>query len=297
MRASIKLVSLIAVSLVFMNGLTACGFLGAPKAETEEQILLGQNGQTMWESSLQYVKIVSVDIAGIVNSHPATISSENLRIVLDSLYVSDVIMLNTQENPLFTTAERQILSAAMSSGLNQAQPNQDVNFVSIGYHKSALAKERKSTTGRAFMTGDGQLNIIFKDVHKQFTDLDQYTGQKIDRRVNPLVPGSRKRVANPQSSIILDKGLSFYVDPDSGKERDDWLVIDIPAVLSAAKERKNNAGGDGTLSPALLEDIARSKQETKNLRHDISGMKEIMFDMSDEIESLKKQIEVLETVE
>jgi len=297
MRKSIKLISLMVVSLVFMNGLTACGFLGAPKAETEEEILLGQSGRTMWESSLQYVKIVSVDIAGTVNNQPASISSDDLRTVLDALYVSESIMLNTQENPLFTLAERQILSAAISNGLNQAQPNEDVTFVSIGFHPTALAKERKSTTGRVFMSGGGQLNIVFKDIHKQFTDIDQYTGQKIDRRTNPLIPGSRNSASSlPDAKLILDKGQSLYLDPNTGKERSDWLVIDIATVIATMRSRANNAG-DGTISPALLEDIARSKQETKNLRHDISGMKEIMFDMSDEIDRLNKQIEALKAAE
>jgi hypothetical protein len=78
------------------------------------------------------------------------------------------------------------------------------------------------------------------------------------------------------------------------KERTDWIVIDIATVLAEAKNRKS--GDDGTVSPELLEDVARNKQETGNLRDDVSGMKEIIFEMSDEIERLKKQIEDMKVV-
>lgn len=91
--------------------------------------------------------------------------------------------------------------------------------------------------------------------------------------------------------VALDSGQSFYLDPKTDKERADWLVIDIATVLAEAKKRKT--GDTSSVTPELLEDIARSKQEAGNLREDVGGIKEILFEMSDEIDRLKQQIEEL----
>ena len=106
------------------------------------------------------------------------------------------------------------------------------------------------------------------------------------------MPGSRKFEAAMPVRVALDSGQSLYNDPESGKERADWLVIDIATVLATAKER--DTGETGAVTPELLEDVAHNKQNARNLRNDVSGMKEIIFEMSDEIERLKQKIEELE---
>lgn len=287
MRNFVKLSGIIAVSIA----LTGCGMLSADKAETDAEILMGQDGRTLWESGLQYVKIVNqAQVGGIASEHPEGISSDELRTVLASLYVNERVGLTKSENPLFAPSELTILSTAISSGLSQAATNEDVNFVSIGAHKGLIAKERKTNTGRVFISG-GRLNIIFGLVHELYRDKDIATGQEVDRRINPLLPGKRKFDSEPNIRVALDSGQSFYLDPETGKERSDWLVIDIATVLATAKERKT--GDDGTVSPELLEDVARSKQETGNLRQDVGNLKEILFEMSDEIDRLKQEIQDL----
>jgi hypothetical protein len=292
MRQFVKLSGVIAMSLTLAGGLTACGgMFTADKAPTESDVLLGQEGRTLWESGLQYVKIVDRDVAGVANEHPAIISSDELKTVLSSIYVNERIGLKKVDNPLFSASELPILSAAIASGLSQADSSEDINFVSIGTHPSALAKERKTNTGRIFISG-GRLNIVFGKVHELYRDKDPLTNQEIDRRVNPLKPGTRKSESDDMSGrIVLDKGQSLFLDPETGKERKDWIVIDIATVLAAAKERKT--GADGTLSPELLDDIVRTKQETGNLNEDVSSMKEVLFEMTGEIERLKQQIEEL----
>ena len=289
MRQFVKYSGIIAVSLI----LASCGggMFKADKPETDDDILLGQKGQTLWEAKLQYVKIVNQDVSSIANEQPAALTREELRAVLSSLYVTESLALGLREveNPLFSIGELQILSTAISNGLAQANDSEDINFVTIGVHPSALANERKTTSGRVFMSG-GRLNIIFGLIHDPYSDKDKATSQPIDRRIHPLLPGSRKTDSKPKALVALDSGQSFYLDPDTGKERTDWLVIDIATVLKVVAERK--AGDDG-VSPELREDIARNKQETSNLRHDVSNMKEILFDLTGEIGQLKQQIEKL----
>ncbi len=292
MRKFVKFSGVIAMSLALTTGLTACGgMFTADKAPTEDDVLLSQDGRTLWESSLEYVKIVNRDVAGVANEHPAAISSDDLKTVLGAIYVSERIGLKRVENPLFSASELPILSTALSSGLSQADTSEDINFVSIGIHPAALAKERKTNTGRVFIR-DGRLNIVFGMVHETFRDKDLATGQEIDRRLNPLKPGSRNVEATMGSArIVLDKGQSLYQDPESGEERADWIVIDIATVLATAKARQGEDQGD--ISPELLEDIVRTKQETGNLNEDVNSMKEVLFEMSGEIDRLKKEIEAL----
>ena len=290
MRRMVNLGSIIVISLVMSMSLTGCGTLTRDKAPTDDEIILGQDGRTLWQAGLQYVKIVDRDKPGIANEHPESITSEQLRTVLSSLYVNNTILLRERQEPVFSPAELQILSATIPNGLSQVGPEEDITFVSIGLHKGTISRERKTNTGRVFMSG-GRLNIIFGKLHEVFREKNPGTNQPIDRRLHPLLPGSRKFDSNPSLPIALDEGQSHYVDPETGEERSDWIIIDIATVLALAEER--GSGDDGRVSPELLEDVARSKQETSNLREDVGSLKEILFDMSDEIDRLKKEIEDL----
>ncbi|PHS71534.1 MAG: hypothetical protein COB23_00755 [Methylophaga sp.] len=289
---------IIKYSAIFVASLVLAGCGGGlftpDKPLTEDEVLLGQEGRVLWESRLQYIKIVNSDIPGVINEHPEALTSEEMRTVLGALYVSEgSVLLGKKENPLFSRGELQILSTALSSGLGQAGTDEDVNFVMIGTHVGFLAKEPKTNTGRVFISG-GRLNIIFGLIHEEYREKDKLTGQQIDRRIHPLVPGTRKFDSKPPIRIALDKGQAYYLDPETGKERTDWIVMDIATVLATAKER-NGGANSGLVSPELLEDVARSKQATGNLRHDVSNIKEIIFELRDEIDRLNQQIEDLKT--
>jgi hypothetical protein len=294
MQQIVKYSGVIAISLLLVSGLTACGgnMFKADAPKTDEDILQGQKGRTLWEAQqgLQYVKIVEQDSIAPANDHPTIINSDELRTVLGSLYVNERIGISRKELPLFSVGELQILSTAMANGFSQAQSNEDINFVTIGKHKGLIAAESKTTTGRAFIQ-DGKLNIIFGLIHEEFRTHSKSTGQPIDRRLHPLTPGKRKFDSKPDVRVAVDKGQSYKIDPKTDKERSDWIVIDIATALANAKNRKGDT--DGMVSPELLEDVARSKQETGNLRDDVSSIKEILFEMSDEIERLKQQIKDL----
>ncbi|PCH65404.1 MAG: hypothetical protein COC04_02060, partial [Gammaproteobacteria bacterium] len=236
MRRMVNLGSIIVVSLVMSMSLTGCGTLTRDKALTDDEIILGQEGRTLWEAGLQYVKIVDRDKPGIANEHPESITSDELRTVLSSLYVSETVLFSETQAPVFTPTELQVLSATIPNGLSQAGPEEDITFVSIALHKGTITRERKTTTGRVFMSG-GRLNIVFGKIHEIYRDKDPITQQTIDRRLHPLLPGSRKFDSNPSIPIALDEGQAHYVDPETGKERSDWIIIDIATVLAIAKER------------------------------------------------------------
>lgn len=288
----VKYSGIFAISILLAGGLTGCGggLFKADAPKTDAEILQGQEGRTMWEAQqgLQYVKIVDRDIAGPANEHPTAIAAEELRTVLGSLYVNKRVGLTKKNLPLFSLAELQVLATAVANGLSQAQENEDINFVVNGKHRGLITTETRTNTGRLFIS-NGRLNIIFGLIHEEFRTKDKQTAQEIDRRLHPLTPGKRKADSKPRVRVAVDKGQAYYVDPKTDKERTDWLVIDIATILKVAKNRKS--GNDGAVSPELLEDVARSKQEAGNLRDDVSSIKEILFEMSDTIARLKKQVE------
>lgn len=298
MRHSVKYGGIIAISLALMSGLTGCGggMFAADKPETGDEILQGQDGKTLWEAQvgLQYVKIANQDKSGIPNEHPIILTSDEMRTVLSSIYVTETIRFKSVELPLFAIGETQVLSTTLASGLAQAQAGEDVTFVTIASHAGTFSDERKTNSGRVFMSG-GRLNIIFGLIHEEYRKIDKQTGVEIDRRVHPLLPGSRKRDADSAVRIALDKGQSYYIDPDTGKERSDWLIIDIATVLKTAAERK--AADHGDVSPELIEDVAQSKQDAGNLRMDVNNIEEMLFDMNAEMDKLQRKIEALEAAQ
>lgn len=286
MQGIVKYSSIIALSMAMTVGLSACGNPFSKKSSNDNEVVMSQSGPKLWESNLQYVRLVERDQPG-TNQHPLPISSDEMREVLSSMYVNQRVLLRTQQVPLFSPGELQILSSTLAQGLSRAQPNEDITFVTLGVHAGAIAAERKTNTGRVFIDNNGRLNIIFGLVHQEYRDKDQITGQEIDRRVNPLLPGSRRSDSRPATRVALDNGQSYY--EADGSERSDWLVIDIPTVLATAAERK---GLDtGALTPEMREEIARTKRQTDNLTDDVANIKEILFEMSEQLEQLKQQMQ------
>jgi len=286
MRGILKNSATIATVMMLSLGLAGCG--SSPKQEGPE---ISLEGKTVFEAGLQNVQIQQRDIAGVSNDHPLSISSENIRTVLESMYITDTVLFKERQSPLFSPGELQILSTSLSSGLARAESNQDVTFVTIGTHRSTLAAERETNTGRVFYSG-GRLNIIFGKVRETYRDKDPVTNQPIDRRTNPLLPGTRRSDSEPARTIVLDNGQSYYVDPKTGDERSDWIVIDIPTVLATAAEREASSQ-EGSLSPEVKENIARNTQETNNLRDDMANIKEVLFEMSDKLDKMQKQMDDL----
>lgn len=287
MQGIVKYSSIIALSMAMTVGLSACGNPFSKKSGNDNDVVMSQTGSVLWESSLQYVRLVERDQPGS-NQHPLPINADDMRDILSSLYVNQRVLLRTQQVPLFSPGELQILSSTLAQGLARAKPNEDITFVTLGVHAGAIAAERKTNSGRVFIDETGRLNIIFGLVHEEYRDKDQYTGQKIDRRVNPLLPGNRRADSQPSTRVALDNGQSYR--EENGSERSDWLVIDIPTVLAAAAERKGQEA-TGALTPEMREEIARTKRQTDNLTDDVANIKEILFEMSDQIEQLKQQLE------
>lgn len=257
----------------------ACGGDSAIKEEAGSS----EGGRILWEAGEQYVRLSSSD--GAVNQHPAAVTPEEMRAVLESLFVPERRFITKKLNPVFSSGEVQVLSVALTQGLALARPNQDIIFVSMGFYQGTFAKVRKVNTGRVFFK-DGKLNIIFGMLHDEVRDQDRQTGQEIDRRLHPFVIGSRLFETNLPDAIALEDGEAFYLDPESGEEREDWLVLDIPTLVANAKADPNISNEQ--VDPSLVEDIERSKQETQNLKKDLVKVKEVLFELKENLLELQQ---------
>jgi hypothetical protein len=289
MRGILKYSAVMVLSAALSVGLTGCSnpFSNAKSDEVE----IAATGDVLYEAGLQFVRLEKRDAPGLVNDHPVVISQDELKAVLQSVYVEKGTVFSDRQLPMFSASEVQILSSTLASGFTRVERDQDLTFVLLGTHASVVSKERMTNSGRIFFSGS-RLNIIFGKAHEEFKEIDPLTRQPIDRRLNPLLPGKRTVEAELTTPLVLDEGQSFYIDPETGKERKDWLVIDVPTVLAVAAERGGDATG-GQLTPELMEDIARSKQEAANLRKDMANIKEVLFEMSDKLDRVTKELDAL----
>lgn len=287
MRGFVKYSGIVALSMTMMLGLSACGG-SSNKAEVPE-VIVTDDAKILYETGLQYVKVIQRDVPGVANQHPYQIAEDDMRTVLSSLYINDRVLFQDRQTPLFAPGELQVLSSGLSRGLAIAESGEDLTYVTIDMHPGAISRESKTNSGRVFIDSQGRLNIIFGIVQELYRERDPITRQEIDRRLNPLLPGTRKFDSQPEVQVALDNGQSYYVDPETGEERSDWLVIDIPTVLATARERAGDAA-EGMVSPELREDIARNKRDSQILRDDMANIKEILFEMSAEIEALREQL-------
>ncbi|HTG81958.1 MAG TPA: SHOCT domain-containing protein [Geobacteraceae bacterium] len=215
--------------------------------------------KVLWEAGDQYVAIEKqdrqTDTPVAPNSHPATVSDDRLRSMLESIEVR--LPDENKAIRLFNENEITILTANIRTGLASARPDEDVTFAIIGHYPvlMGLVNEREVTTGRAYCR-DGQLNIIFGDVHRTVKENE-------DRRLNPFVPGSRGTAAPGKWSLKATSGGEQFA-----VKRADWVAFPLegPTVPAAAPAVRHDAGtagtGDKAVPPAVPGQPGKSGKAT-----------------------------------
>ncbi len=257
-----RVVGCFMTALMFAVGVTGCSyipFMHADKSEQKEEKAV----RTLWKSSEQYVAIEKQDRqAGVpmkANEHLTEISVERIRIALESI---DFRPQDKDKSiSLFNEPELKILPEYIAEGLALAGPDEDVTFAIIGNYVEMMGilKKRMVTTGRVFCQ-DGQINIIFGDVHRI---LAETMGIPEDRRLNPFLPGSRGGSVGKAEGMLLPKpGGEIFA-----KTRSDWIVFPVqgsetPYTPPAARVDSSAAPGTApvaapgarTMTPAAVRD-------------------------------------------
>jgi hypothetical protein len=276
-----QIVGGMSIAVLLSGGLTGCSMNPFANEATPNIESTSQQGQTIWSSGKQYVRLVDSDAASENNHHPAVISAQDLKTILASIYITEGFVLKNDKIPAFSAGEQQLLSSALSQALARVSQNEDVTFATTATYSSTFTEQQKSNSGRVFMSANGRLNIIFGLLHADY-----------ENSASSLFAGKRNREVTLESALSLQPGQHFHIDPNTGLERTDWLVIDTPRLLAQAKNTMSNGS---YVNSELLQDVSKSKQETGNLKQDVSKIKEIIFELTDEVERLKREVEQLKS--
>jgi hypothetical protein len=264
---------LLAVLALILSG---CGanLLGGKDAEISSVI---------WKHRDQFVRIESQDRGATqapANDHPINLSAEQIRNMLGSLDVQ--FEGDEKPVPVFTFRELEILGEAISSGLAQAGPREDVTFAIAGIHREfiSFATDRSISTYRAFVE-NGRFNLIIGTLHEEYVE-------NTERRMYPLVPGSRKYTPpNPRMriktwQIMPEAGLELKTI--DGRERHDWLVLNTDpelwkSAMAEKKEAKETAKEAFREASQVREESAQLEVEQQKLRSELQEMKQTIEQM------------------
>lgn len=273
-RSLVRHIVLGALSMLILSGCSG-SLLGSKSNESNTVI---------WKHRDQYVRIEAQDRGDIPtppNDQPVNLTSGLIREILSALEVE----FDGKGNPVpvFTQNELEILCDALSEGLAKAQPRQDVTFAIAGVHRGLVSftTDRSYLTGRIFFQG-GKLNLIIGDLHEEYRD-------NIERRLYPLVPGSRKHVTPdprrpaPRSYKVLPL-TGLQTQNIAGTERHDWLVITPDpqlwkAVVAERKEAKETAKDAFREANEVRQESAQVSAEQERLRAELEALKKDMKSM------------------
>ncbi len=235
----------------------------------------------IWKHRDQYVRLEPQDSdAGktALNDHPASYSVEDLQKMLAAIEVipgggKDAV-------PLFTSTELDILGPAITQGLAQASPDQDVTFAIVGVHRAfvSFSNDRSVVTGRIFVE-NGKLNMIIGQLHEPYLE-------KEDRRIAPLLAGNRLYKPLPywkeQWEIVPMAGLDSKTS--NGIERYDWLIMTPDpqlwkTALAEKKEAKETARDAFREASEVRETSTQLEAEQLKLRSELQEMKQTIQEL------------------
>lgn len=203
--------------LILALSFTGCGAKRLNKQKPDVKSII-------WQQNDQFVRIEGQDhdsILATANNHPATFSANLIRKTLGSLQVQ----FEGNEKPVavFSPDELEILGEAVSQGLAQAGPHEDITFTIAGFHQGRSA--RTISTCRLFIEND-RLNLIIGTLHGEYSE-------NMDRSRHPLVTGSRKYTpATTDWTIVPRPGVKYKTNGAITSDvitRRDWLILNPTA--------------------------------------------------------------------
>ncbi|HOP40913.1 MAG TPA: hypothetical protein PLI53_07710 [Geobacteraceae bacterium] len=207
---------------------------GTAGCSTVKSILTSdKEAKLLFKSRDQYVRIVKQDkVKGMKvqpNEQPVSLDADIIRNALSSLEI--MMPRENKSVPVFNKPELENLEKYLSRGLAEAGPEEDVIFAVIGDYRAVygLAKVPKYTSGRVFYA-QGKLNIIFGKIQEDYKSYNLYA--PVDRRLDPLLPGSRSVPAKHVWRLLGQPDQEFYQGPDG--QRTDWVVLDLASMEARA---------------------------------------------------------------
>lgn len=217
----------------------------------------------IWQGDDQSVFLTPQDAAAAApNEHPVDLTATEIETLLAALTCKPAEgEADSSAVPVFNRAQLEILGRALSAGLAQADPSQDVAFSVIGAHRlapGAFAQRNRLTAGRAFVR-EGRLNVIFGEIHSPYRKKNVYG--RLDEDFSPRRYGSRGLPAAQPSVVLAVAGRDG---------RPDWVELD-PGAAPVPPSGESAAGGlaagsSGAASPDPPDDAASIERRLQTLK-------------------------------
>jgi hypothetical protein len=207
--------------------------------------------------------------------HPVQLNTEKISKILGQLKYSKKVFFKWREKnyDVFFKSELDKLSEPISQALQNASPNEWVNFAS-----SVESRDIDSipllTDGCVFKK-EGKLHVVFLNLKFEFDDKNR--PKSGDPREFYSLGFKRMNLADAISAPPVNPGVRFLDQP-----HDNWAVIDADALLNPKKETKAK-----TVEP--------TKIEKRNLVERMKILKELYDnDLITDQEYRKKKEELLD---
>lgn len=233
--------------------------------------------RSLWTWQDRYVRIApQAQRDAPPNDHPVTLTPQQIGVMLDGLRVEIrkgkrffSRSRGDQRVPVFSDRELQVLSDALSRGLAQAGPREDVVFVTTGNVDRALGgtlKERELNTGRVFF-GQGRLNIIFGEVHGALSQ-PRGAGALVAYPAETPRPGIREQTRTHDWELVPGPGIDLHRGDDS--TRTDWVEIDPQAAM--ARFEKEQKLKERASPAAVVKETSELAAEQEALRRKVETL-------------------------
>ncbi len=218
------------------------------------------------------------------NQHPVVLDVGEVRDALSALelWVEGGFFRNEEAVPVLSTGQVSTMVRYVVEALAQAEPDEDAVFNIRGYGNVALdiVKERYWTAGRIFYAED-KLNVIIgsyqvkKDRGIRQAEgaagiLNNYADLRFDH-------GDRDNAAKMPGRIVTTPGVTL--NAERGRERPDWVRIDIPAAVAAYR--------DSLIPEEEKKREAKIKREASRLTLERRQMREEMARLRKELNNIK----------
>lgn len=260
--------------------------------------------ESLWRSGYDYISLMPDNKNSVSNSHPVKFSQQQVYEILSSIYLTDadksVFDLDFldffsddkneyNEYRLFNRDELTTLSKYVSSGLSNANPQQDIVFSITGRHEKTFGKGSLTTSGRIFFS-DGNLNLIIGElrvsIEKKYRMQGGYSdvAEKVDYlklKTFRLDTGSRSSESDLDYRFATDD--IHQLKSHNNKVRNDWLLVDVGALQKVVLEKRDKE----QRKESIVEETGDLKQQTSEIDREQEQLKE-------KVERLEKLVEAKE---
>jgi hypothetical protein len=239
--------------------------------------------EVLWESGLNlYIKITDQDSKIKPNQHPITLDAREVANALNQILILDRKFVKEDElKTVFTIQQATLLGQYLASGLQKANPDEDIVFALVSNKRSyVVLKETYYLAGRAFYADD-RLHVIIGDYDKlpdKFRERAESSHGNTSGVQYFFDNGKRTKASGFKHVVITKDGIDNYKEGGS-KLRRDWFVIDVNQASNAyvAQTEANKKLDPNEANAELIrQESARMARERREMRMEMARLRKEM---------------------